>query len=197
MSFFGLFKSHSKNEQADSFAAYLPADRTFAAKRVEDTNLRNFILALSNQLINFEQTLNLFTNELGPLESSSLLPEWERMLGIPDDCFLKTGPIEERRRDVLIKLASLSVQTKEDFEALALLFGVVVTVLAGDDIPPTSPAFPAAFPKFTIYVEFGSLAVDTFPFTFPFTFGNSSIDIMQCLFSNLKPANTVLIFQEV
>jgi len=202
MSIFNLFKSHSKSEQADSISAYLPNDRLFEAKNVEDTNLRKFIEALSFQLTNFEEVLNLFVCNLGPLEAVDLLPEWESMVGIPDDCFSGSGPIAIRQRDVLIKLASLGIQTEQDFINLAALFGVDIQILQGGDVNEFPLTFPFLFlseeeAKFTIIVQYTEVTSSQFPLVFPFTFGDPRIEIIECLFNKLKPANVVTIFEEI
>jgi len=129
--------------------------------------------------------------------------EWERAVGIPDSCFSGTGSIQDRQRDVIIKLASLGIQTEGDFKELALLFGVAV------DVRPASPnaVFPMTFPilftdgaiaaRFTIVVTFTVEASNNFPLTFPFVFGSREIGILECLFRRLKPENCNIIFKQV
>ena len=102
-----------------------------------------------------------------------------------------------------MKLASLGIQTEEDFEGLASLFGVVV------DVQPASPhaVFPAIFPiylvgspidaRFTIIVTFTVDTANRFPLTFPFIFGDAAIATLECLFRKLKPSNCNIIFQQV
>ena len=103
--------------------------------------------------------------------------------------------MNERRRDIVVKLASLGVQTILEFEALAALFSVSVTILAGND-PAVSPAItPIRDARFTLVVDFISLEV--FPYTFPILFGSVEISILQCLFERLVPANTQVLFQSI
>jgi len=42
----------------------------------------------------------------------AFLDEWERALGIPDDCFDLANTDDERRINILTKLAALGVQTE-------------------------------------------------------------------------------------
>ena len=135
----------------------------------------------------------------------SFLDEWESAVGIPDDCFTGQGTNDERRRDILTKLASLGIQTAQDFEDLAEIFGVDVIVLGGAE---SGSVFPLIFPvivffnsakeaRFTIIVTFILEAANEFPLTFPIQFGSDEIAILECLFTKLKPANCDIIFQQV
>lgn len=192
---------HSKLEHTDALAAYLPGGDLFVSKKIEGSVFRDLLSGLACEVLNAEGYLKLLQQEFIPDFTIAFLPEWERTVAIPDDCFDGQGTDAERRRDILAKLASLGVQTEEDFENLALLFGFVVNVMSGIDSAEVFPfTFPLTFPltetdaRFTIVVEFTPASTSVFPYTFPFTFGDDSIDILRCLFNNLKPANCQVLF---
>ncbi len=195
---------HDLEQHTDSLASYLPNDPLFVSKFIDDTNMRNLLKGLASELENTEAYLREVQKELIPDQTVNFIPEWERAVGIPDECFSGQGTQDERRRDILAKLASLGVQTAEDFENVALIFGLVVNVMSGIESNETFPlTFPFTFPlteqdaRFTIVVEFEPTAVTVFPYTFPFTFGDDSITILRCLFNNLKPANCQVLFVSV
>jgi hypothetical protein len=83
------------------------------------------------------------------------------------------------------------------------VFGVTITVNPGIE----EITFPLTFPvvmftteqeaRFTIVIRFTDEAPESFPLTFPFTFGSGEIAILECLFTKLKPANCDIIFQQV
>lgn len=199
-----LFTQHSKEKHADSLADYLPGGRLFEAARLTDTNFRKLLVGLANELFRAEGYLKTVSNEYDINTTSLLIEEWEAALGIPDTCFSGQGEIADRRRDVLLKLASLGVQTVEDFELLGAIFGVSVTVHPGIEF---ASVFPMVFPfiffdsikqaRFTIIVDFTVEAASRFTLTFPFTFGSAGINILECLFNKLKPANCDIIFRQV
>lgn len=199
-----LITQHSKSKHADSLADYLPSGRLFNAARITDTNFRKLLLGLASELFTAEGYLKTVSNEYDINTTTLLIEEWEGALGIPDTCFAADGTIDDRRRDVLVKLASLGVQTPEDFEALGDIFGVSVTVNAGIDF---SSVFPMTFPfvffnsakdaRFTIIIDFTVEPASRFTLTFPFTFGSSGINVLECLFNKLKPANCDIIFRQV
>lgn len=188
-------------EQAQSLANCLPGGRVFAPKNRGDSNLRAFIRGLAGELFRADSYIRLFEQEIIPDATVLFIDEWEQAVGIPDACFTGTGDLATRRRDVLIKLGALGVQTADDFVELASLFGVVVTVSSGS----TPGGFPMTFPilllgpaaYYTIIVQFTVTAANRFPMTFPITFGDSDIATIECLFTQLKPANCQLIFEQV
>lgn len=189
--------THTQAQQADSLAQYMPDDCTFEAKYEEGTNLRKILKVFANQLISFDQYLNKFTNEMSPECANDLLKEWERMLGIPDDCFDTSGTLEERRRNLLIKFAKMNVQTVDDFEALGAAFGLVVTVTPGYDYEQLNPGtfVDDTEARFGIVIEF--VSDNSFPYTFPFTFGSLIQGLLECVFNKVKPANCIIKYFEV
>lgn len=206
MKMYHLFKRHSKEKHANSISAYLPNDITFEAKNIPGTTLRNFLVGLGVQLRKVEDKLNQFTHELGPDGAEFLLSNWESALSIPDHCFTNTDTIENRRRNVLVKLAKMNAQTGDQMEAVGLAMGFTITVLSGYDairppynfvIPEISNDYEA---RFTIVVLYPGSAIvyPTFTLTFPILFGYASANFaaLQCALEQIKPANCQLIFRE-
>lgn len=195
---------HTKEQHADALARFSPPGELFAAKFIASTTYRQLLTGLACEFQNAEGYVKLLQDEFIPDNTIAFIEEWEKALGIPDDCFDAKGTIAERRRDILAKLASLGVQTAQDFEDLALLFGFVVNVTQGEEFINNFPyIFPITFPtsaeeaRFIIVVEFTPVTTETFPYTFPLTFSGGTIPILECLFNKLKPANCQVIFKEV
>lgn len=189
-------------EHAQRLADYLPGGRLFDAKNRSDSNLLKLLTGIAYELFTAEGYLRDYRDDIIPDATIFFLDEWEEALGIPDSCFTGTGSLNERRRDILLKLASLGLQTASDFEEIGALFGLTVTV------EPAYPHafFPMVFPlflgtakeaRFTIFVTFTVSASSRFPLTFPFVFGDASMGVVECLFRRLKPANCDIIFQQV
>ena len=182
--------------------------------------MRKFLLGLAHEMTIADGHLCNYQNDIAPSVTTYFIDEWEQALGIPDACLTGTGTLVERRRDVVLKLAALGVQTVEDFVYIGSLFGITVTVeslIHHSEFPMIFPlylvpsgfprdTFPMTFPfstftpaqsKFTILVSFTVAAVSRFPLAFPFTFGDSIVTVLECLFRRLKPANCDIIFQQV
>ena len=200
---FKQLECHTLNEQTKSLADYYPSGDPFISKNISNFVLHNLLRGLSEENIRAEGYFKSLQSDYIPDDTDIFLEEWESALGIPDDCFSIEIPREERKLNVLVKLASLGVQTVDDFENLAALYGVSVTVkpgveAAGMDFPLT---FPHTFgiditnPRFTIVVEF--TGGSSFPLTFPHTFGDDIQGLLECLYNKLRPANCEVLFVQV
>jgi uncharacterized protein YmfQ (DUF2313 family) len=188
-----LFSRRDLNEYTDSLAEYMPGGKLFASKNIQDSNFRKLLIGMSGELFRANGLLREYSNGIIPDQTVKFIEEWERALGIPDDCFNNSGTIDIRRRNVLTKLSALGVQTIPDFEELASVFGIVVEVLSGSESGITFSSNKVA--RFTIVINI--TLPDRFTYTFPIPFGDNTIVLLQCIFSKLKPANCQVIFQEV
>lgn len=194
---------HTKTQHADALAHYLPGGVLFRAKRVEGSVMRRLLDGLACEMFTAEEFLLTLQNEYIPDTTVKFIEEWERALGIPDECFSNTGTLDERRRNILAKLASLGVQTEADFISLALVFGLVVTIEQG----ATGNVFPLGYPItffgtpkeafFTIIVSVSVASEFKFPLDYPLPFGDPEVAILKCLFANLIPINCQVIFNEI
>ena len=179
---------HTIEEHTKAIADYLPGGKLWTAKNISDTSMRNLLVGLSRESLRAEGYLKALQEQFIPDNTENFIEDWERALGIPDDCFDTDGTIDERRRNILVKLASLGVQTVSDFENLALTFGITVTVTPGFDIE-------GATGRFKIYVQFAP--IDGFALEFGIIFGDPAAAILECLFNKLKPANCEVIFTSI
>lgn len=195
-----MSQADETRKQADVLAGYLPPGRAFGAKHTPGTVTRSLLEGLAEELRRGGEAIETFKREVLPSETTELLAEWERAVGIPDECFDGEGTVKERRDMVIAKIASLGVQTAQDFVDLAALFGVDAAIVAGSVhgvFPYTFPIifFPNAKAAYhTIIVDFGNTGVATFPFTFPILFGSKEQAMVECLFRKVKPAHCDLLF---
>lgn len=201
-----LFDRHSEQQHAKSLGDFMPGGRMFEAKQHPDTNFYKLLLGFAGELFRTEDLLRAFDCNYYIEDTNAFIEEWESALGIPDQCFRGTGTIEQRRRDVLVKLAASGVQTADDFEALAALFGIPVSVVPAGDVGKFPLTFPIFFPlentpttvtKFTICVFYQFAEPTVFPLNYPIPFGQSEINFLECIFNRLKPANTVIHFEGI
>jgi uncharacterized protein YmfQ (DUF2313 family) len=188
-------------EQTDTLAGYLPNDDLHALKNKDGSNIRKILVGLSTQWNRFRTDINNVYDEYDPNDTVDLITEWETMVGIPDECISNTGTLEERRTNILLKLAGINVTTAKQFENIASILGYDVVVENGVDtsvFPLTLPfiLLSEATAPFVIVVTLdASLETEGFPLTFPFTLSSGVPDILLCLFNKLKPANTNVIFR--
>jgi len=198
-----LFECHDVTEHAQAIAKFLPGGRLFEAAFIPDTIYNMFLRGLGRTNQDVEDLLKLFDDELDINTTTCFLEAWEETVGIPDECFDTNVDIQTRRQQVLIKLASLGVQTEEDFEELAALYGVEIEIIAGSDAGVFTYTFPillfssATTARFTMVVVYEVAEANTFTYTFPIIFGDAAIPILECLFRKLAPANVDVLFRQV
>lgn len=185
---------HTQEKQTNSLASYFPGGPYWVAKSILGSVMRRFLQGLSREDTRVEKNLYTLLNDYLPDTTVNFLSEWERVVAIPDDCFDGTGSNAQRRSAILVKLATLSVQTQADFVRVAAVFGITVNIIAGIDsaLPITDPE-----KRFTILIQYVFTGANVFPFTFPFTFGSDSINVLTCLYNKIKPANVQIVFEEI
>lgn len=183
-----LFKETTVEEQAQILANFLPNGKLFEAKNISDSLYRAFLRGLGQTNKQAADLLSFFSEQLDISATEAFLDEWEATVGIPDSCFSGTGTDDQRRRDILTKLAALGVQTAQDFINVAAIFGFTVKVYS------QAEAYPGHDPKFTIVVEYAIVSANVFTLYFPIYFGDPEVNILVCLFNKLKPANCRIIF---
>lgn len=198
-----LFECHDITEHASAIAKFLFGGELGIAAHQTGTLWNMFLRGLAHTNQEVESLLKLFDSELDIANTTAFLEGWERTVGIPDGCFDTNVDIETRRIQVLIKLASLGVQTEPDFVALAKLFGLDIVIVAGEEVGTFTFTFPfilfesAKAARFTMVVFYETPQANRFTLTFPYTFGDSSVPILECLFKRLAPANVNVIFRQI
>lgn len=191
-----LFENRTIDEMAITYSAYVPGGKLFDAKNKPSKNLHLFLKGIAEEGVRVNSLVDTYNAEFYPDETTDFLNEWEQALGIPDDCFVVVGTSDvDRRRNILVKLAGLNVQTSADFEATAALFGISATVVGGKDASVSPVITPDRRARNTVVVRFTS--PDVFPYTFPIVFGSDEITILQCVFEKAIPANCDLRFDAI
>ena len=184
---------HSREAQTQMLANYLPPGRAFGAKNEDDSKLRAFLRGLAEEVFRVEEQVDLFRTEILPDETVLFLEEWESAVQIPCDCLTGEGSQDQRRLEVLTKLADMNLQVSQDYIDLATIFGVTITCESGKDRPDLEWSSDKEA-RFTIVISFVVEIPDRFPYTFPIPFGQKFIATLECLFAKLKPANCQLLF---
>jgi len=196
--------------------SYIPSGPPWNAKNVVGSNFRNLCHGIAFEFTRADHAVYDFIQEMMPDTTDEYVGRWEKAVGIPDDCFLGTGTVGERRRDVVTKLAASGLQTSDDFVALAAIYGVVITCEAGIDTAVSFGTDKEA--RNSIVITFTELAgIEGFqdvppnatevgwefrasevgPPAWPeegLRFGESDMAVLECLFSKLKPATAQLVF---
>lgn len=195
------FDAGTLETQTQGLADLLPSDRPFYAKNFSASNLRKLLRGLAQEVWRAEKRVEDISIQTNIFETVDLIQQWESAVGIPDDCFPNTGTLAQRRINILAKLRANGVATKEAFIELALFMGYVIEIVTFGDVayPPYDvPFYPVNLPlgRFIWLIKGYGIAPFTPPYDVPFTPMVGS-EIIPCFFSKLKPANTILLFQNL
>lgn len=196
-----MLKERTQIQQADILAQYLRDDPLHEAKSKDGSTLRKILIGLASEWLNFRNKINEVSNEYDPTTTTKLIEEWEGFVGIPDTCIPIASTIEQRRLNILLKLAGINATTEKQFKNIASILGYNIQVSNGVDastFPLTLPflLISEASAPFTIVITLpASLQPAGFPLTLPFTLTAQQPEILNCLFNKLKPANTQLFFR--
>lgn len=209
------------DQHVDALAANLPSGRVWTPKFKNESVLRRFLRGLAPTFLSLDAAVQRYVQQVVPVDTEDFLAEWETALGIPDGCIPLELTPDRRRRNIRIKLAVLAgVTTRTDFENLAALFGLVISVGGGIehvaiadggygtrtpvlDIPTDIANVNAA--RMTLVVTESRSSSITFPWEFSaagpvvpvgLKFSLDDQNTLRCLIKKLVPANVDVKFVE-
>lgn len=193
-----LFDAPDVEGTSRQLARHMPEGRAWGAKGVVGSNTNALIQACAAALNRVQQQISELATQYDIPLTTDLLVDWEKSVGIPDDCLDVALDLAERRQNVIDRLRRAPIVTKAEFEALGTaLLGDTVTVDAGADIEIFNMPFPVVFgsapARFKMFVNLPGRT--GFPYAFPIPFGAARSELLECVFRKLAPANVVVVFR--
>ena len=179
--------NYTKEDHRQFLSSFLPLGKAWDAKNIDGKNLYKYLNALA---CNSKRTNDLYVellNEYFPDTTQLYISQWEKALGLPDDCIPIASTDEERRKNIIIKLTSISVQTEQDVIKLGELFGFTITF--PNSITFQFPPYDVPFipqggeeSSFALFIQ-GDFATDPI-----------KADIFKCLLTKLAPVGYRILF---
>lgn len=93
-----------------------------------DSEYSKLLQSFANLLARFDSDIQKAIEELDPRTATVLLPEWERLLALPDKCSMQPQTLQQRREAAHSKYISRGGQSKAYFIALAKSLGYQITI---------------------------------------------------------------------
>jgi uncharacterized protein YmfQ (DUF2313 family) len=160
--------------------------------------------ASAQEFARFDERTVQFEQEFDPRSAYELLPDWERLLGLPDPCTAAATSIAARQSACWRKLAFQAGQTPEFYTALAASIGYDIVIHEFDpdvddyDGSLTSQITGGRY-RYVWRVEVlnaGDYSVFRFgdPFGGRFAEGGGGAVDLECVLNAAKPAHTHVIF---
>lgn len=160
-----------------------------------------FLDALAQECARVDAMAVLLIKESFPDTTELLLPNWERVAGLPDECSQLGDTIQIRRQALLAKVAARGGSTKQYFIDIALKFGFVITITEFDqfrvNINAVGDPLCGEDWEFTFLVNAPEETITYFRAGIGASgehlrvWGNERLE---CLINRLKPAQTLALF---
>ena len=111
---------------AAQLAALLPRGRAWSRDR--ESVLSTLINGLATEFARVDGRAEELLVERDPRTATELLPEWERQLGLPDECSVLSATLTARRQAAHYKLTGVSGLDKASIVRAAADLGYTITV---------------------------------------------------------------------
>lgn len=198
----------------EALARHLPTGVAWLAFRTPGKQASKLIAAISGVFQDAWAFLCKMTRELDPRTTEELIDNWERAVSMPDACWPKAGTLQERRDQVMFRLAMRRWTTAQDWHDLAEIFGLTIAITPGWYVQRPAlydfwyPKHYDIFPKlgrFRVYIditndyfrgyEYGGTDPRSGP-GYAIPYGDLAPDFtaFQCLIERVRPANVVVIW---
>lgn len=192
--------AYRADQYREQLKALLPPGRAFPRER--GSTLDALLDALAIELARIDARGDQLMIEAIPFTTTELLPDWERVAGLPDSCSgLLADTLQQRRADLVAKLAARGGQSRAYFIAVALALGFVITI--EEFFPFRVGLSEVGAPlnggdwSFTWRINAPETTITLFR-TGPSNVGEPLADwgndTLECRMNKLKPAHTILLF---
>lgn len=166
----------------------------------ESSTLAHFIDAWSQEFTRIHSRLDALIEDVDPRSTYELLPDYERLFGLPTDCMAGVNQAIEQRRNALVsQMISVGGQSRAYFIELAAAAGFAITIT---EFTPFTVGMTVVDPIygenwwFAWQINASLNTVTHFLVTSGVnealaTWGNN---LLECLINRYKPAHTITIF---
>ena len=121
-----MVQAVTRDAYRDQIHALLPAGRAWPEEA--DTTLDDLVQAIAVAFAEIDLNDANLLDEIRPSTTFDLLPEWERVAGLPDSCSVLGSTAAVRRASLLEKLVTKPSLHPSEFERIGRTFGVDITV---------------------------------------------------------------------
>lgn len=118
--------THSAEQYRDQLLALQPPGEALPADPA--SIWAQILLALGDEFARTEARGEALLEEADPRTTVELLPDWERVTGLPDTCVPGAQTTEQRRNALVAKLARTSSTSRAHLIAAAAALGYAITI---------------------------------------------------------------------
>ena len=121
-----MVQSVNRDAYREQIHALLPAGRAWPEEA--DTTLDALVRAMAAQVAEVDRSASNLLADILPSTTFNLLPDWERVAGLPDICSVLGSSITIRRASLLENLVTKPTLHVTEFERIGRTFGTIITV---------------------------------------------------------------------
>lgn len=166
-------------------------------------NFHRILDALSPEFVRIDDRALDLLNEMFPGTINELLPDWERVMGLPDDCMGPSSSFGERKQEVYRRFSAIGEQRKAYFISIANRFGYPDASINEWRAPRWGRSrfgasrFGSWGAQFVWELNLGSRIASGARFGFSVwgsRFGSNPNSFIECIIRRYAPAHTVVLF---
>ncbi|MCP4088198.1 MAG: DUF2313 domain-containing protein [Gammaproteobacteria bacterium] len=192
-----IFNAQSLDEATDTLGYHMPQGRAWAIGK-EDSNIRNLLGACARGFLTVEELIEELAREFDISQTYDLIEEWEESVGIPNECILSIGDIQNRREEVIRRLRKVPIVTLEDMQSYVdeLFPDDGIVLYNGTEYFSYEYVYEYTYlgdinERFIIVAEVPF--ENEFEYTYEYTYtGGPDTELLRCVLEKVIPANVVL-----
>jgi uncharacterized protein YmfQ (DUF2313 family) len=127
--------THSADQYRDQLRSLLPPGRVWPESLT--SRVSSLLWAIAEEFARLEVAGCTLIDEADPRTTSSMLADWERAAGLPDECHGLGDTAAARRAELTAKLAANGSCSRQFYTNVAAQLGFVVASI--DEFTPSSP----------------------------------------------------------
>lgn len=191
--------AYTQDDYREALAALAPEG--LALPTNVDSWFQRLLAALAAEMARLDARASQLSDEVDPRQTTELLGDWERMVGLPDPCVTLAQTVAQRRLALAGRLTSVGGQSRDYFIAVAMRLGYTVTI---DEFASAGAATSAGVTfSGDEWAHIWRVNVAASVAVTPFRVGSGSAgeplrawsnEVIECQFNRLKPAHTRVLF---
>lgn len=122
----GNFAPNNPYDSGQALVNLLPTGTAYEAVNIDDSNVRKLLRAISKEFSRLEAEVYAFASQFIPSKNMRFVEDWERFLGIPDNCIPILDSYAARAANVFLKFGFLNFFTEADYFTAAEILGIEI-----------------------------------------------------------------------
>lgn len=178
--------SKNKDHYKQQLIALLPTGPAWP-RMGDDNNFTRLLDAIAEELARVDARAHELIEEAFPNATVELLPDWERVAALPDDCTGELETLQQRHNALMGVLTTKRRLSKQFYIDMAARIGFDITIT---ELPNYTWQVNAALDVNAVYFRVDQSTIGD-------QLVSSSNNLLECVMQKLKPAHTIVQFNYI